>query len=89
MMKAAEARRLEKAIRFAQAFRKLDGLDVPKQLVELEASGELGRELAGLCWTAVAEAVSQASGRTETPPSTSVPQIVKLCDAWLSERVKA
>jgi len=88
-MKAAEARRLEKAIRFALAFKKLDGLDVPRQLVELEASGELGRELAGLCWTTMTDAVSQASGKAETPPSTSIPQIVKLCDTWLSERVKA
>ena len=78
-MTPQEANRLEKSIRFAQAFRELDGLGVPKLLTQLDQTGELGRELATLCWQVIADGISQSTGRSETSPDTSIEQIVKLC----------
>lgn len=80
-MTPEERARFDKALRYYQACEKLDGLAVPRILELLEASGELGRELAGLCWTAIAGSLEQSSGKRETPPNTSRPLLVKLCNA--------
>lgn len=88
-MTPEEQARFDKALRYFEACDKLDGLKVPSILMELEASGELGRELAGLCWTTIAQAIEQSTGKKQTPPNTSRTWLVKLCGAALRRRARA
>jgi hypothetical protein len=83
-MTPEEANRFEKAVRFATALKSADALEVPAALVALEKTGDVGIHLVDVCWWVLAGTVSRSTGHTETAPTTSREQIVRLCEVWQS-----
>lgn len=79
-MMSYDEQRFEKSLRWFEACKALDGVHVPAILVQLEESGELGKELAEVCWSVIADAIAMKTKRPETPPDTSRDRLLRLCE---------